>query len=155
MPLKKQNFKGVGEDVNLVDDECAWAMVEIPGLGVHATNALRRSGWKGTGAVVTVIVAIDDGVVKGASWALRGNLGKVRVPMRRITKDLEVVLDLGDLSGVKFPTMTDVSVGGGNHSEWINGLDYVDSVVSAGTTITDKSEIAQTPFLKDKGFSLR
>ena len=32
-------------------------------------------------------------MVKGANWALRGDLGMARVSMRRLTKILDVVLD--------------------------------------------------------------
>ena len=155
MPGKKQLFKGVGEEVNLVEDDCAWANVEIPGTGQHATNALRRAGWKGKGATAAVVVTTEGGVIKGANWALRGDLGKIRVPLRRLTPNLEVTLDLSDLSSVKFPTMTNTSAGGANHSEWIEGLSCVDSAKNAGTLVTEKSEIAEIPFMKDNGFSLR
>ena len=154
-PKKQQLFKGVGVEVNLVEDDCAWANVEVPGLGNHTTNALRRAGWKGQGAVATVIVTTEGGEIKGASWALRGDLGKIRIPMRRLTPDLEITLDLRDLSGVSFPTITNPTMGGANHSEWMEGLSLVDSVKSAGVVITSKSEIAELPFMKDTGFSLR
>ena len=101
------------------------------------------------------MINTEGGAVKGANWALRGNLGKIRVPMRRLATNLEVTLDLTDISGVRFPTMTNTSMGGANHSEWIDGISYVDSAKNAGVVVSDKSEIGEIPFMKDTGFSLR
>ena len=83
-------------DVNLIEDDWAWAMVEIPGLSSHTTNAFLGAGWEGKGAVCSNCGShyTEGCMVKGANWALRGDLGMARVSMRRLTKILDVVLDL-------------------------------------------------------------
>ena len=128
-----------------------WSRTTVPG---QMSRFLEQVSTPQT-PTATIVVTTEGGVIKGANWALRGDLGKIRVPLRRLTPNLEVTLDLSDLSGVKFPTMTNTSTGGANHSEWIEGISCVDSAKNAGALITDKSEIAEIPFMKDTGFSLR
>ena len=91
-------------------------------------------------------------------WHCRGNIWKVNVPMRRLVKNLDMGLmpNLMDLRKVFLPTMSrHQHMSGGNHSEFMNGIVCTASVKTAGTTTTEKSDVAQFPVMKRKGFSLR
>ena len=56
MPNPKTGmFPNVGEGITLVTNENAWANIEVPGTGNHASNALKRAGWDGRTATVTTV----------------------------------------------------------------------------------------------------
>jgi hypothetical protein len=154
---KKDMFKGVGDEVIKITDDMAWANVEVPGTGVHSSNALKRAGWDGRTPMAAVMMTVDARVLKGTQWILRGGLGEITVPLQRIQgdKSLKVTLDLGDLSKVKFPTTVDPTKGGGNHSLWIDGCTLATSLAFGATVLTETSAIKSNSFMKSTGFSLR
>ena len=158
MPNSKTGmFPNVGEGVTSVTNENAWANVEIPGTGNHASNALKRAGWDGRTPMASVIMTVDAGVLKGTQWILRGGLGEVTLPLQRIQDDksMKVTLDLSDLSKVKFPTIVDPTKGGANHSLWIDGVSLATRLTFGATTLTEESAIKANSFMKSEGFSLR
>jgi hypothetical protein len=158
MPNPKTGmFPNVGEGITLVTNENAWANIEVPGTGNHASNALKRAGWDGRTPMASVIMTVDAGVLKGTQWILRGGLGEVTLPLQRIQEDksMKVTLDLSDLSKVKFPTIVDPTKGGANHSLWIDGVSLVTKLTFGATTLSEESAIKANSFMKSEGFSLR
>ena len=154
---KKYMFTGVGEEVAKVTNDMSWANVEIPGTGAHASNALKRAGWDGRTPMAAVMTTVDGGVLKGTQWILRGGLGEVTLPLQRIQEDksLKVTLDLSDLSKAKFPTTVDPTKGGGNHSNWIDGVTLATKLTFGATVLTEQSAIKANIFMKSTVFSLR
>ena len=162
MPGQKKNaFEGVGNEVAVVDSSQAWANVEIPGTGNHIDSTLKRAGWDGQTPVATVMITTEGGAVKGSQYMLRGSLGIISVPLRRVQEGestdhrLSCELDLRDLSYAEFPTSSIPAGGGPNHSAWQDGIDWVYSITVGGQKLTEDSAIRQTEFFKKKGFCLR
>ena len=64
-----------------------------------------------------MLITTELGAIKGTEYVMRGNLGLVSVPMKRvqdpekIDHTLVVNLDLTDLSKFKFPTITSPHIG--------------------------------------------
>jgi hypothetical protein len=154
---KKDMFTGVGEEVTKITDDMSWANVEVPGTGVHASNALKRAGWDGRTPMAAVLMTVDARVLKGTQWILRGGLGEITVPLQRLQDDksLKVTLDLSDLSQAKFPTTVDPTKGGANHSNWIDGATLATGLTFGATVLTEQSAIKTNSFMKSTGFSLR
>ena len=150
-------FPNVGEGISPVTNEIAWANVDVPGTGNHASNALKRAGWDGKEPIASVIMTVDAGALKGSQWILRGGLGEVTLPLQRLQDDktMKVTLDLSDLSKVKFPTVVNPTKGGANHSLWIDGVSLVTKLTFGATTLSEESAIKANSFMKSEGFSLR
>ena len=133
--------------------------METAGLGTHVGRTLRRAGWNGKTPVASVVMTIENGKVMGSRWVLRGNLGQVKVPLRRVQEEdqhLKATIDLRDLSQVTFPSLTNPAEGRANHSEWVDGADWILQLSpTKGETLTDRSTIMEHPFMKETGFSLR
>ena len=157
MPGKKNPFQGIGEGITKVTCETAWANVEITGTGAHASNALKRAGWDAKTPMAAVMMTVSNGSIQGTEWILRGSLGDVVVPLQRVQEDklMKATLNLNDLSKVKFPTVTNPTGGGPNHSMGMDGADVTTSLTSRGTSLTEESAIKSSDFMKNKGFSLR
>ena len=133
MAPKKAAFASIGEGINESIDDSAWANVETAGLGTHMGRTLRRAGWNGKTPVASVVMTIENGKVMGSRWVLRGNLGKVKVPLRRVQEEdqhLKATIDLRELSQVTFPSLTNPAEGRANHSEWVDGADWIPSTVT-------------------------
>ena len=76
---------------------------------------MKRQGWDGKMPAASILTTIEDGRIKGTQWALRGNLEKIWVPVRRLRKtdhNLKYQINLQDLSRFKFPTLTNPQEGG-------------------------------------------
>ena len=154
---KKDTFTGVGEGVTKVTNDVSWANVEVPGTGIHASNALKRAGWDGRTPMAAVLMTVDARILKGTQWILRGCLGEVTVPLQRLQNDksMKVTLDLSDLSQAKFPTTVDPTKGGANHSNWIDGVILATKLIFGATVLTEQSAIKANSFMKSTSFSLR
>ena len=162
MPGQKKNaFEGVGNEVAVVDSSQAWANVEVPGTGNHIDSILKRAGCDGQDPVATVMITTEGGAIKGSQYMLRGSLGIISVPLKRVQGGestdhrLSCELDLRDLSYAEFPTSSIPAGGGPNHSVWQDGIDWVYSITVGGQKLTEDSAIRQTEFFKKKGFCLR
>ena len=162
MPGRKNIFTGVGEGITPTEDNMVWANLEVPGTGEHVSGALKQSGWDGTAPVATILITTEGGAIKGSQWMLRGSLGKVHLPMKRVQLESEgmdqklaVTLDLTDLSRVTFPTTHPPGVGAPNHSLWSTGADWIDTLTSSEGVFTEQSLIKNHSFIKEKGFCLR
>ena len=148
---KKPLFEGVGDAIVPVTSERAWA---------HP-SALKRTGWDGKSPTLSVLITTELGAIKGTEYVMRGNLGLVSVPMKRvqdpekIDHTLVVNLDLTDLSKFKFPTITSPTLGAPNHSIWEDGLKWVKSLTTSGATYTDEADIRSNQFMAESGFCLR
>ena len=158
---KKPLFEGVGDAIVPVTSERAWAHLEVPGRGDHISAALKRTGWDGKSPTLSVLITTELGAIKGTEYVMRGNLGLVSVPMKRvqdpekIDHTLVVNLDLTDLSKFKFPTITSPTLGAPNHSIWEDGLKWVKSLTTSGATYTDEADIRSNQFMAESGFCLR
>lgn len=158
---KKPLFEGVGDAIVPVTSERAWAHLEVPGRGDHISSALKRTGWDGKSPTLSVLITTELGAIKGTEYVMRGNLGLVSVPMKRvqdpekIDHTLVVNLDLTDLSKFKFPTITSPTLGAPNHSIWEDGLKWVKSLTTSGATYTDEADIRSNQFMAESGFCLR
>ena len=143
MPGKRNPFQGIGEGIIKVTCETAWANVEITGTGAHASNALKRAGWDAKTPMAAAMMTVDNSGIKGTEWILRGSLGDVVVPLQRVQEDklMKATLNLNDLSKVKFPTVTNPTGGGPNHSVWMDGADVTTSLTFGGTSLTEESAI--------------
>ena len=108
-----------------------------------------------------MLITTELGAIKGTEYVMRGNLGLVSVPMKRvqdpekIDHTLVVNLDLTDLSKFKFPTITSPTLGAPNHSIWEDGLKWVKSLTTSGATYTDEADIRSNQFMAESGFCLR
>ena len=158
---KKPLLEGVGDAIVPVTSERAWAHLEVPGRGDHISSALKRTGWDGKSPTLSVLITTELGAIKGTEYVMRGNLGLVSVPMKRvqdpekIDHTLVVNLDLTDLSKFKFPTITSPTLGAPNHSIWEDGLKWVKSLTTSGATYTDEADIRSNQFMAESGFCLR
>ena len=154
-------FEGVGDAIVPVTSERSWAHLEVTGKGDHISSALKRTGWDGRSPTLSVLITTELGAIKGSEYVMRGNLGLVPVPLRRvqdpekIDHSLVVNLDLTDLSKVKFPTLTSPAVGAPNHSVWEDGVNWVKSLTTGGVTYTDEADIRANQFMSESGFCLR
>ena len=158
---KKPLFEGVGDAIVPVTSERAWAHLEVPGRGDHISSALKRTGWDGKSPTLSVLITTELGAIKGSEYVMRGNLGLVSVPMKRvqdpekIDHTLVVNLDLTDLSKFKFPTITSPTLRAPNHIIWEDGLKWVKSLTTSGATYTDEADIRSNQFMAESGFCLR
>ena len=158
---KKSWFESVGDAIVPVTSERSWAHLEVPGKGDHISAALKRTGWDGRSPVLSVLITTELGAIKGSEYVLRGSLGLVSVPLRRVQDPektdhtLVVNLDLTDLSRFKFPTITSPVAGATNHSVWEDGVTWVKSLTSGGLTYTDEADIRANQFMSESGFCLR
>ena len=96
------------------------------------------------------MITVNSGSIQGTEWILKGSLGDVVVPLQRVQEDklMKATLNLNDLSKIKFPTVTNPTGGGPNHSVWMDGADVT-------TSLTEESAIKSSDFMKNKRFSLR
>ena len=99
--------------------------------------------------------------VEGSEWILRGDLGSVKTPLRRVqdparpNNNMVGCLDLTDLSRFQFPTATVPQSGAKNHSNWHTGTDFLSMLEYNGRRITEESGIRADPFITERGFCLR
>ena len=158
---RKLRFEGVGDAIVPVTSERSWAHLEVPGRGDHISSALKRTGWDGRSPTLSVLITTEQGAIKGSEYVMRGNLGLVSVPMKRvqdpdkIDHTLVANLDLTDLSKFKFPSLTSPTAGAPNHSIWEDGVKWVKTLTTSGVTYTDEADIRANLFMEESGFCLR
>ena len=95
------------------------------------------------------MITREGGAVQGSQYMLRGSLGIINVPLKRVqggeTADhrLSCELDLRDLSYAEFQTSSIPEGGGPNHSAWQDGIDWVYSItVQLGRQISLKRRVS-------------
>ena len=146
-------FEGVGDAIVPITSEQSWAHLEVPGKGDHISSALKRTGWDGRSPTLSVLITTELGAIKGSEYVMRGNLGLVPVPLRRV-QDAEKI-DHSLVVNLDLPTLTSPAGGAPNHSVWEDGVNWVKSLTTGGVTYTDETDIRANQFMSESGFCLR
>ena len=124
------------------------------GKGAHLDAALRRFGWNGSSPVATCLTTTEE----GSEWILRGNLGSIKMPLRRVqdptkpNNNMVGCLVLTDLSRFQFPTGKVPQSGVKNNSDWLIGTDFLTLLEYNGRKVTEESGIRADPFISERGF---
>ena len=122
-------FPGIGINPVEIEDARTLELIKVQGKGAHIDAALKRFGWNGSAPLATCLITTDEGEVEGSEWILRGDLGSVKTPLRRVqdparpNNNMVGCLDLTDLSRFQFPTGKVPQSGVKNHSDWLIGTD--------------------------------
>ena len=159
--MAPSKFPGVGVNLIEIEDTRTLELIKVQGKGAHIDAALKRFGWDGSSPVATCLITTEEGSVEGCEWILRGNLGCVKTPLRRVqgptrsNTNLAGCLDLTDLSRFQFPTVTVPLSEAKNHSDWHTGTDFLSMLEYNGRKITEESGIRSDPFITERGFCLR
>ena len=154
-------FPGIGINPVEIEDARTLELIKVQGKGAHIDAALKRFGWNGSAPVATCLITTDEGEVEGSEWILRGDLGSVKTPLRRVqdparpNNNMVGCLDLTDLLRFQFPTVTVPQSGAKNHSNWHTGTDFLSMLEYNGRRITEESGIRADPFIAERGFCLR